>query len=151
MSNQFDHDSNLDNSSEGRVESKPDVLAQLAKASRSKKSSENARQGVLMVDVYQTEDDIIIKSTLAGVTNDNIDVSVTADMVTIRGVREAGKEIKEGDYYYRELYWGSFSRSIILPVDVDADKAVASMKNGILTIKMPKLEKTKTRRLRINV
>ena len=151
MNNQFDYDRNLDNSNVGRVESKPDVLAQLAKASKSKKSSKNARQGVLMVDVYQTEDDIIIKSTLAGVTSDNIDVSVTADMVTIRGVREADKEIKEESYYYRELYWGSFSRSIILPVDVDSDKAVASMKNGILTIKMPKLEKTKTRRLRINV
>lgn len=132
-----------------RGDNEPEVLAQLT-ASKKTKLSKEKKQGVLTVDVYQTDDDIIIKSTLAGVTADDLDISVTNDMVTIRGFRETDKDIKDKDYYYRELYWGAFSRSIILPVDVDADKASASMKHGILTIKLPKIEKTKTRRLRID-
>src|SRR3989344_6564111 len=106
-------------------------------------------EGQLTIDVYQTPAEIVIKSTIAGVDSEDIDISITNDMVTIKGKREKDEEIKEQDYYYQECYWGPFSRSVILPVEVDADQAKASMKNGILTIKLPKIEKIKTRKISV--
>ena len=98
-------------------------------------------EGQLSVDVYQNEDSIIIKSTIAGVEPEDIDVSIENDMVTIRGRRRRDNTIDEGDYFYKECYWGSFSRSIILPVDVLADKVDATIRNGILTVILPKAHK----------
>ncbi len=97
--------------------------------------------GQLAVDVYQTDDDIIIKSTIAGVRPEDIDISINNDMVTIRGKREKDHEVADENYYYRECYWGGFSRSIILPCDVKVDRIKASMKNGVLTIILPKATK----------
>ncbi len=97
--------------------------------------------GQLAVDVFQTKDDIIIKSTIAGVKTEDIDIAINNDMITIRGKREQEHEIVEDDFFYQECYWGGFSRSIILPVDVKSDRAKASMKNGVLTIILPKADK----------
>lgn len=97
--------------------------------------------GQLAVDVYQTKDEIIIKSTIAGVRTEDIDIAINNDMITIRGKREKDSEVMEDDYFYRECYWGGFSRSIILPVDVKSDKVRANMKNGVLTIALPKADK----------
>lgn len=99
--------------------------------------------GILTVDVYQTEDEIVIRSTIAGVTDSDLDVSVTNDMVVIKGTRRPAEKIRPDDYYYQELYWGPFSRSIILPEDIDADAAKAALKNGILTLRLPKLMRKK--------
>lgn len=107
-------------------------------------------EGQLTVDVYQNEDEIIIKSTIAGVTADDMDISITNDMVTIKGVRKPDEKVRSADYYYQELYWGPFSRSIILPEDVDADQGKALMKNGILTLRLPKLAKTKIKKIRVS-
>jgi HSP20 family protein len=98
-------------------------------------------EGQLSVDVYQDEDNVIIKSTIAGVEPEDIDVSVDNDMVTIRGRRARNREIEEEDYFYQECYWGSFSRSIILPVEIRADQIDATIKNGILTVILPKAKK----------
>jgi len=106
-------------------------------------------EGQLTVDVYQTDSDIVIKSTIAGVTADNLDVNITNDMVTIKGKRSDKQEVETKDYYYQECYWGSFSRSIILPVDVEAERAEAELKNGILTIRLPKAEKVKTKKIKV--
>ncbi len=106
-------------------------------------------EGQLTIDVYQTPSDIIIKSTIAGVNPEDIDISISNDMVTIKGYRAKDEEIKSEDYYYQECYWGAFSRSVILPVDIEADKAEASMKNGVLTLRLPKIEKIKTRKIKI--
>jgi HSP20 family protein len=106
-------------------------------------------EGQLTIDVYQTPAEIVIKSTIAGVSPEDLDITITNDMVTIKGKREKDEAISEGDYYYQECYWGAFSRSVILPVDVEAEKAAASMKNGILTIKLPKIEKVKTRKIKV--
>ena len=95
-------------------------------------------EGHLTVDVFQSGNDIVVQSTIAGVDPNNIDVSITKDMVTIKGHRDTEENIKTADYYHRELYWGYFSRSIILPSDIDPDNAKASMKNGVLTIRLPK-------------
>lgn len=106
-------------------------------------------EGQLTIDVYQTPSDIVIKSTIAGVKPDDLDITITNDMVTIRGKREKDQEIKTENYYYQECYWGAFSRSIILPLDIEAEKAEAIFKNGILTIRLPKIEKVKTKKIKI--
>lgn len=106
-------------------------------------------EGQLTIDVYQTPNDIVIKSTIAGVDPSDLDLTLTNDMVTIKGKREKDETVNSEDYYYQECYWGQFSRSIILPVDVEADAADASMKNGILTIRLPKVEKVKTRKIKV--
>src|SRR3990167_3707445 len=111
------------------------------KLTSAKKEPRQEREGQLTIDVFQTEDDVVIQSTIAGVSDKDLDISVTNDMVTIKGTRMHEQKVRPSDYYYQELYWGPFSRSIILPVDVDADSAKASMKNGILTIRLPKLDK----------
>jgi len=118
--------------------------------SRSKKESASEQEGQLTVDVFQDEECIIIQSTIAGVGQDDIDISITNDMVTIKGRRIPDTKVRPSDYFYRELYWGPFSRSIILPVDIDADSAKASMKNGLLTIRLPKLERIRTKKVRIS-
>jgi HSP20 family protein len=106
-------------------------------------------EGQLTIDVYQTPAEIVIQSTIAGVEPENLDIAITNDMITIRGRRQKQEEVKGEDYFYQECYWGNFSRSVILPVDIDADKAVASLKNGILTIRLPKAEKIRTKKIKI--
>lgn len=106
-------------------------------------------EGQLTIDVYQTDRDIVIKSTIAGVRPEDLDVDINSEMVTIKGKRTQDEEIDSENYYYQECYWGPFSRSIILPVEIVTEKAEASMKNGILTIKLPKLEVAKTRKLQV--
>jgi len=106
-------------------------------------------EGQLTIDVYQTPNEVVIKSTIAGVKPEDIDITMTNDMITIKGKRKKDEDIREEDYYYQECYWGPFSRSVILPVDVEVDSAEASMKNGILTIRLPKIEKVKTKKIKI--
>jgi HSP20 family protein len=108
-------------------------------------------EGQLTIDVYQTPNEIVIKSTVAGVKPEDIDISFTNDMITVRGRRKKEEEITTEDYYYQELYWGAFSRSVILPVEVDVDKAKAEIKNGILTVRLPKSEKIKTKKIKVNL
>jgi HSP20 family protein len=97
--------------------------------------------GQLSVDVYQDAHSIYIKSTIAGVEPEDIDISFDNDMITIRGKRHQDKGIRGEDYFYQECYWGGFSRSIILPVDVREDKIKATIRNGILTIELPKMKR----------
>ncbi|MEK9157768.1 MAG: Hsp20/alpha crystallin family protein [Patescibacteria group bacterium] len=115
-----------------------------------KKPSRTTDEGHLTVDVYQTEDDIVVRSTIAGASINDIDIQVTQDMVTIKGTRKPEEQIHAEGFFHRELYWGAFSRAIILPVDVEPDGAKASYKNGVLTIRLPKLEKARTKKLRIS-
>lgn len=110
---------------------------------------ENNEEAQLTIDVYQTPDDIIIKSIVAGVKPDDLDVDITHEMITIRGKREQSHLVEKDDYFYKELYWGSFSRSILLPAEVDPDEAEAKLKDGLLTVKIPKLNKQKTKKLKI--
>ena len=110
---------------------------------------EDSGEGQLTIDVYQTDNDIVIKSTIAGVKPEDLDVSINNDMITIRGERKQDEQVGEENYYYQECYWGGFSRSVILPVDVLAEKVEASMKNGILTIRMPKADNTRTKKIQV--
>ncbi len=111
--------------------------------------AEDNADGQLTIDVYQTENDIVIKSTIAGVKPEDLDVSINNDMVSIRGERKNEEIVEHGNYYYQECYWGSFSRSVLLPVDVIPEKADAALKNGILTIRLPKADTTKTKKIQV--
>jgi HSP20 family protein len=110
---------------------------------------EEEEDGQLAIDVYQDDDYVIIKSIVGGVRPEDLDLAVTADMVTIKGSRERSEEVAEENYYYQECFWGSFSRSVILPCDIKTDQVEASMKNGILTIKMPKVAKNSATKISV--
>lgn len=106
-------------------------------------------EGQLTIDMYQTKDNVIIKSTIAGVRPEDIDVTIANDMVTIRGERTRDFEANSEDYFYQECYWGSFSRSVVLPVDVDIDQVSADLKDGILTVILPKAAKAKAKKVKV--
>lgn len=95
-------------------------------------------EGQLAVDVFQTDKKIIIKSTIAGVRPENLKISLHNDLLTIKGSRNIKEIVNEEDYLYRECYWGPFSRSIILPSEVDNKKVEADLENGVLTISLYK-------------
>lgn len=99
-------------------------------------------EGELTVDIYDRGDAIVIQSTVAGVKPEDLDISITSDTVTIRGKRIPQEKIEEKNYYYKELFWGAFARTVILPEEIEDSEAEATMKNGLLTIVLPK----KTRR-----
>lgn len=100
-------------------------------------------EGQLSIDVYQTPSKLVIKSTIAGVKPENIDISINNDMLTIRGKRLCQEEISEENYLIKECYWGGFSRSVILPVEVEAEKVEATLDNGVLTVILPKAKNAK--------
>ncbi|HOK35139.1 MAG TPA: Hsp20/alpha crystallin family protein [Candidatus Pacearchaeota archaeon] len=106
-------------------------------------------EGQLAVDVFQTDNEIVIQSTIAGVKAADLDVTIQNDIVVIRGERKREIEVSPQDYFYQECYWGPFSRQIILPEEIDPDKTRAELKNGILTLWLPRLEKTKTTKVKI--
>ncbi len=108
-------------------------------------------EGQLAIDAYQDDESVIIKAPIAGVSVEDLEISITDEVVTVKGARRNETEADRSTYFVQECYWGSFMRSYILPVSVDAAKAEASLKNGILTIRIPKQEKTKTRVLKVAV
>jgi len=110
---------------------------------------EESEEGQLTVDVYQTAGEIIIKSMVSGVKPEDLDIAITRDMVTIKGKRETERFVKDEDYYHRELYWGSFSRTIMLPAEVEVEEAEAVEKHGLLIIKLPKIDKNKQTKLKV--
>ncbi len=110
---------------------------------------EEPQEGELPVDMYHTGDAIIIRALVAGVSPDDLDIAITRDMVTIKGRREEYQEVSEDDYYHRELFWGSFSRTLLLPEEVLIDEAEAQEKHGMLEIKLPKVDKERSTRLKV--
>ena len=109
-------------------------------------------EGQLTVDVYEDGDDIVVESTVAGVKSDDLEINITSDSVSIRGKREREKIIEDENYYYQECFWGKFSRSVILPEEVDPEASKAIMaKNGILVIRMPKLKKKKAKKVSVKL
>jgi HSP20 family protein len=109
------------------------------------------KEGELTVDVYQTSDTIVIKTMIAGVRPEDLDISITRDMVTIKGKREEERSAHDDDYFMRELYWGSFSRTITLPVEIDVDESEAIEKHGLLILKLPKLDKKRQSKLKVKM
>lgn len=112
-------------------------------------SEEREQDAELAVDVSQTPTEIVIKTMVAGVNPDELDVSISQEMVSIRGTRKETYEMEENDYFHKELYWGSFSRTILLPSEVKSEDALAELKNGLLTIRLPKIDKQRQTKVRI--
>ncbi len=104
-------------------------------------------EGQLGVDVYETPQSIVIKAMIAGVRPESLDISLSREIITIRGHREAVDHVHEDDYFLRELYWGSFSRTIVLPQEIEMDEAEALEEHGLLTLTLPKIDKEKQRTL----
>jgi len=108
-------------------------------------------EGQLPVDVYQTGNEIIIRAFVAGVRADELNVSISRDMVVIEGSREEREQIPESDYFTRELFWGSFSRTILLPQEIDVENSVASAKDGLLSLILPKHDKARQTKIKVRV
>jgi HSP20 family protein len=101
----------------------------------------DSAESQLSLDVYQTEKEIVIKSTIGGVSSEDIDIILTNDMLTIKGARSQDEQIDPKDYYYQECYWGPFSRSVILPMEVEADQIKANIKNTFAKSGKSKIKK----------
>lgn len=106
--------------------------------SRDNEFAFDAQEGQLAVDVIETREAIIIRTTIAGVKPEDLDIHVSGDLVTIRGQRDEGKTFHDATVHFAECFWGAFSRSIILPHQVKPDEADASLKDGVLTLTIPK-------------
>jgi HSP20 family protein len=103
------------------------------------------------VDMFDKEDEIVVKAEIPGVEKENISISLSDNMLTIKGEMKKEEEVKEEDYYYSERSYGSFSRSLNLPAKVQAEKIKASFKNGILEIHLPKAEEAKPKEIKVEV
>lgn len=97
--------------------------------------------GQLALDIYQTENEIVIQAPIAGVEQDDITLIINDDVLVIKGKRPAKENIPEDNYYTKECFWGDFSRSVVLPLEVDTKNVSASFEKGILEIRIAKKEK----------
>jgi HSP20 family protein len=117
----------------------------LKTSSENNNSASGDGMGQLAVDVYETDNDIIFIAPIAGVDPDDVEVSITDDVVSVEGERKTSSNASDDDYFVQECYWGKFSRQYILPVEVDAEKGKAEIKDGILTVTIPKAIKSQKR------
>jgi HSP20 family protein len=101
------------------------------------------------IDLYQNNDEVVVKAALPGLKADDVQISVTADVLTLRGEFKQENEQKDATYHIREQRYGSFERSVMLPSKVQSDKAKADFENGVLTITLPKAESVKPRTVSI--
>lgn len=112
---------------------------------------EENSEGELTIDMCQTEEDIIIQTMVAGVAPDDLDISINREMVTVKGRREQVARQQTDDYFHEELYWGAFSRTVLLPQEIDVDNTSATVQNGLLTITLPKVDVNRTHTLHVDV
>jgi HSP20 family protein len=107
-------------------------------------------EGQLSIDVYQDEHSVYVMAPIAGVKAGDVDISITDEVITIKGERKAGHDAPEESHFTRECYWGPFSRSYVLPIAVDSENARATLKDGLLRVQIPKDAKVKTKVIPIN-
>ncbi len=110
---------------------------------------EENEEAELAVDVYQTPTDIVVQTFVAGVKPEDLELSIARDIITIVGKREEHRNIDEGNYFTKELYWGKFSRTLSLPAEVEPEEVEATEKHGLLTIKIRKVDKEKKNNVRV--
>lgn len=145
---EFDEEQVLSEPEEVEMEEEEEVMAETKGETDEEWMADY--EGTLNIDLYQTKDNVIIKSTIAGVKPDALDITIANDMVTIKGERVKAEKIAAEDYFYQECYWGGFSRSVILPVDIDSEHVEADLKDGILTVILPKAAKAKTKKIKVS-
>lgn len=136
----------------------PDLNIDLAKATlpvptplRTDPQEADGPVGQLTVDIYHTPNDIVVESAIAGAQPEDIDVIVANDSISIKGLRHRNLESPDAEYLHQECYWGKFTRSIILPEEVDPENASVKFKNGILSVRMPKTNRRKTKKLEVRM
>ena len=112
-------------------------------------SSTEEEPSELSVDVYQTPDEIVVKAMVAGVKPEDLDIDIARDMITISGHRKEGSMAETGDYLTQELFWGAFSRTIVLPEEIDPEMTIATEKNGLVIIRLPKIDKKRRTKIRV--
>lgn len=105
--------------------------------------------GAPAIDLYQTSDNVVVKAALPGLKTEDVQISVTGDMLTMKGEFRQNDEVKEATYHLKEQRYGSFERSIALPADVQSDKAKAEFENGVLTITLPKAEQARPKTITV--
>jgi HSP20 family protein len=105
--------------------------------------------GALAVDMYETDDAVVVKSAIPGIKPEDIDIIVAGDTLTIKGETKSEEEVKEENYVRREMRYGSFARTLAVPTSVVADKAEAEFENGVLTLTLPKAEEVKPKAIQI--
>jgi len=103
----------------------------------------------LPIDMHQTTNDVIVKASLPGFKPEEVDISITGDTLTIKGAHNEEQEVKEENYFYKERHYGTFSRSILIPVPVKSDKAEALFEDGVLTLTLPKVEEVKPKQIKV--
>lgn len=133
----------------GSVSLQDEAEGELPEARGENWIANSPEEGELNVDVYQNQNEIVIKTMVAGVKPEDLDVAISRDMVTVKGKRENERTVADDDYFHKELYWGSFSRTIVLPQEIDVDAAEAVEKHGLLIIRLPKLDKNRQTRLKV--
>jgi HSP20 family protein len=145
----------------GAVEEEPKKKAKKAESKKIKveakeepapkpvKKEELPEEGQLAIDVFEDGDDIVIQSTIGGVKAEDLDIDIEDDLVTVRGSRKKTTESEGKNYFYQECYWGSFSRQVILPEEVDGSKADAVIKDGVLTLTIPKTNRKKKKKVAV--
>lgn len=109
----------------------------------------DTNEGELSLDMYQTADEIVLQAMVAGVRPDDVDITITREMVTIKGHRDAPRGVEDYDYFHRELYWGAFSRTVMLPQEVEVEECEAIESHGLLILHLPKLNKAKESKLMV--
>ncbi len=134
---------------EEQLEERKSPLSDLKSTKTVAWEEEDEEEGQLTVDLYDTPNDIIVQTLVAGVKPEDLAITITRDSVIIRGKREASKAIEDDNYYIKELYWGSFSRTISLPQEVEPEEAEAIEKHGMLMIKLPKIDKERKTSLKV--
>lgn len=127
--------------------SRPSAAQPVTQQTASQK--DDAAEGQLALDVYQTPTEIVVVAPIAGVKLSDINVGLTEDVLTIKGKRYLEFNIPDEDYLTQECFWGDFSRSIVLPASVDSSKISASFKDAVLKISIPRIESSKSRVIRI--
>ena len=105
--------------------------------------------GSVEVNLVQTDDDLVVKASIPGVKPEDINISISGDTLTLRGEIKEDEEYKNANYHIKEIRQGSFSRTMTLPVKVDADKAKAEFENGVLRLTMPKAEEVKPKTITV--
>ncbi len=103
------------------------------------------------IDIYQTKDDVVVETPLAGINPADVDISIENDVLTLEGKAQKKSEVEEKDYYRKEVRYGSFHRSVALPVSVNGDKAKATYEKGVLKIVIPKEERVKPKTVKVEV
>ena len=111
--------------------------------------SEDEFPGQLAVDAYESEEELIIKARTAGVNKDDLDVSISEGILTISGTLSSGDDTQVNTWHIQECYWGEFSRTLALPVQVKEDEAKANLKDGVLTISFPKVQQEQAKKIQI--